>query len=287
MIKNGIIKAGLGRKAFNIFNGVFLTLVCLAVSVPLIMVIVTSLSPDEIVAKQGYVLIPKSITFKNYLQIFNSGYMPAFYNSLFVTACATVFSMIMTVTMGYAMAQKSLPGRKFIIRFVITTMVLDAGIIPFYLVVRQLGMIDSYLALIIPSAISTYNLILVKNYMSSIPESIIESARLDGCSEIGILARIVLPVSIPIIAAVTLFYAVAHWNTYFNVVMFINDSSKYTLQVLLRQLIFQSESAVSSVSALNNFKMSVMIMTMLPVLILYPFIQKYFISGIMLGSVKE
>lgn len=113
-----------------------------------------------------------------------------------------------------------------------------------------------------------------------------ESARLDGCTELGILIKIVIPVSIPIIAAVTLFYAVSHWNTYLYVVMFINSTSKYTLQILLRQLIFQSESAISSASALNNFKMAVMIMTMLPVLILYPFIQRYFISGIMLGSVK-
>lgn len=282
-----MIKVALGRKAFNVVNGVILTGVCLAVIIPLLMIIVTSISTDEVVAREGYVLIPKAITFKNYLQILNSGYMRALFNSLFVTVMATLVSMVMTVIMGYALAQKNLIWRKFFIRFVITTMVLDAGIIPFYLVVRQLGMIDSYLSLIIPAAISTYNLILVKNYMSSIPPSIIESARLDGCSEIGILVRIVLPVSIPIIAAVTLFYAVAHWNTYFNAVMFINDSSKYTLQVLLRQLIFESESAVSSVSALNNFKMAVMIMTMLPVLILYPFIQKYFISGIMLGSVKE
>ncbi len=279
-------KVNPGRKVFLAANGIFLMLVCAAIILPLLLIVVTSISPDHIVAKKGYVLIPHEITFANYLAIFNSGYMPAFYNSLYVTVSATIFSMVMTVIMGYALAQKDLLGKKFLIRFVIATMVLDAGIIPFYLVVRYLGLIDSYLSLIIPAAISTYNLILVKNYIASIPESLIESARLDGCSEIGTLTRIVLPVSIPILAAITLFYAVSHWNSYFQVVMFINDSSKYTLQVLLRQLIFQSESAVSSHSALNNFKMAVMIMTMLPVLIMYPFIQKHFISGIMLGSVK-
>lgn len=286
--KSGAVgSSSTGRKLFNIVSAIFLFLVSLAVIIPLLMVIVTSLSPDEVVAKQGYVIIPKEITFVNYLQIFNSGYMPAFYNSLFVTVSATAVSMLLTVVMGYALAQKDLIGKKFLLRFVVATMFLDAGIIPFYLVIKQLGMIDSYLSLIIPSAISTYNLILMKNFMCSIPESIIESARLDGCSELGILFRIVVPVSTPIIAAVTLFYAVSHWNNYLYVVMFINNSSKYTLQVLLRQLIFQSESAVSSISALNNFKMAVMIMTIIPVLILYPFIQRYFISGIMLGSVKE
>lgn len=282
MIKNDSI----GRKIFTLTNSTILLIITLIVMIPLLLIIVTSISPDEVVAKQGYVLVPKEVTFVNYKAIFNSGYMPAFYNSLFVTISATLFSMLMTLIMGYALAQKDLLGKNFLLRFIVATMVLDAGIIPFYLVVKQLGMIDSYLSLIIPSAISTYNLILMKNYMGSIPESLMESARLDGCSEIRILISIVIPVSIPIIAAVTLFYAVAHWNTYLYVVMFINDSSKYTLQILLRQLIFQSESAISSASALNNFKMAVMIMTMLPVLILYPFIQRYFISGIMLGSVK-
>ncbi|ODM25336.1 carbohydrate ABC transporter permease [Acetivibrio mesophilus] len=276
-----------GRKVFNIANALFLFLVSMAVLIPLLIVIVTSLSPDSVVAREGYVLIPQGITFENYTKIFKSGYMSAFRNSIIVTISSTLVSMVLTVVMGYAMAQKDLIGKKFLIRFVVATMVLDAGIIPFYLVVKNLGMIDSYLSLIIPTAISTYNLILMKNYMSSIPTSLIEAARIDGCSELGILFRIVIPVSIPIIAAVTLFYTVSHWNNYLHVVMFINDSSKYTLQVLLRQLIFQSESAISSASALNNFKMAVMVMTMIPVLILYPFIQRYFISGIMLGSIKE
>lgn len=280
-------KTSLGRKIFVVFNTLTLTVVCMAVFLPLLMIVITSLSPDAVVAKQGFVLIPKGLTFQSYSAILNSGYMPAFRNSILVTVAATAFSMLMTVTMGYAMAQKDLIGRSFLIRFVIATMMLDAGIIPFYLVVRSLGMIDSYLSLIIPAAISTYNLILVKNYISSLPESLMESARLDGCSEVGIMFKIVMPISIPILAAVTLFTTVAHWNTYLQVVIFINDSSKYTLQVLLRQLMFQSESAISSYSALNNFKMAVMIMTMLPVLVLYPLVQKYFISGIMLGSVKE
>lgn len=280
-------KVGIGRKIFVGINTLIMIIVCLVVLIPMFMIVITSLSPDALVAKKGFVLIPQTITFKNYTAIFNSGYMKAFWNSVLVTIAATGFSMLMTVTMGYAMAQKDLIGRKFLIRFVIATMVLDAGIIPFYLVVKNLGMIDSYLSLIIPAAISTYNLILVKNYISSLPESLMESARLDGCTELGIMFKIVIPLSVPILAAVTLFSAVSHWNTYYQVVMFINDSSKYTLQVLLRQLIFESESAVSSHSALNNFKMAVMIMTMLPVIILYPFIQRYFISGIMLGSVKE
>jgi putative aldouronate transport system permease protein len=285
-VEAGMKKTSIGRKVFSLFNGFILLFISAIIAVPLLMIIFTSLSSDAAVARQGYVLFPESFSLSCYNQILHSGYMHAFYNSLFVTVCATAFSMVMTLILGYALSQKDLIAKTFLIRFIFVTMVLDAGIIPVYIVVRQLGMIDSYLALIIPAAISTYNLILMKNYMSSIPESLAESARIDGCSELSILFKIIIPVSIPIIAAITLFYTVAHWNTYLNVVIFINSSSKYTLQVVLRQLMFESESAVSSNAALNNFKMAVMIMTMLPVLILYPFMQRYFISGIMLGSIK-
>ena len=179
--------SSIGRKTFQFFNGIFILLVSAAIVVPLLMIIVTSLSPDEIIAGKGFVLIPRTVTFANYSAILNSGYMPSFYNSILVTVSATVFSMAMTLVMGYALAHKSLPGRTAVIRFVIATMMLDAGIIPFYMVVRYLGMIDSYASLIIPSAISTYNLILMKNYMGSIPDSLLESARIDGCTELGIL----------------------------------------------------------------------------------------------------
>jgi putative aldouronate transport system permease protein len=264
-----------------------MVVIALLILFPLMLIVSTSISPDNIIIDKGFVLIPKDITFSIYSRILRSGYMKAFKNSILITAAATSFSMIMTIMMGYVLAQKDLIGRSLLLRFVIITMVLDVGVIPNYLVVKYLGLIDSYASLIIPVAISTYNLILVKNYITAIPDSLLESARLDGCSELGILFKIIIPVSIPIIAAITLFYTVAHWNRYFEVIMYINDSSKYTLQVLLRQLIFQSESSITSEALYNNFKMAVMIMTMLPVLILYPFIQKYFISGIMLGSVKE
>ena len=275
------------RNLFNVVNTLFLILVAALILLPLWMVVVTSLSSDEAVLDKSYILLPTTIDFKSYIQIFNSGYVDALLNSLIVMISAAIVSMALTVTLGYALSQKKLLWRGFFINFVLITMVLDSGIIPFYIVVNKLGMIDSYSSLIIPSAVSTYNLLLVRNYMSSIPKSIMESARLDGCSEFRILIKIVLPISLPIIAAITLFYAVTHWNQYLYVIMFINDTRKYTIQVLLRQLIYQSESAISSTMALNNFKMAVMIMTMLPVLVLYPFIQRYFISGIMLGSIKE
>lgn len=276
-----------GRRAFLVCNNLFILIVCLMVAIPLWMVVVTSLSTDAVAAEKGFVLIPQSIDFSSYAKVLgSSGYMRSFVNSLWVTVLATAVSMALTTMMAYALAQRDLLFKNFLMNAVLATMFLDGGIIPFYMVVRKMGMIDSYLSIIIPVAIGTYNLILMRNYFRTIPESLIESGRLDGCSEMGILIRIVLPISVPILAAVTLFYTVGHWNRYFEVVMFINDSTKYTLQVLLRQLIFQATSEVTTDVVVNNFKMAVMILAMLPVLVLYPFIQRYFISGLMLGSIK-
>ncbi len=281
------MKVSKSRKLFLILNVLFMLLVCLAIAVPMWMVVITSFSTNEVAAAEGFVFIPKGFDLSSYQAVFSSsGYMGAFLRSIGVTISATALSMVLTTTMAYALAQKDLVFRNFFMNAVLLTMVVDGGIIPFYMVIRQMGMIDTYAALIIPMAITTYNLILMRNFFASLPESLMESARLDGCSELGILCRIVLPISVPILAAILLFYAVGHWNRYFEVIMFINSSKKYTLQVLLRQLIFQSEGEGTFSVQVNNFKMAVMVITMLPILALYPFIQKYFISGLMLGSVK-
>lgn len=281
------MRTSASRKVFVGLNTAFIVLICLAIFIPLWMVVITSLSSNEVVAAEGFVLMPKGLELTSYAEVFSTGgYARAFIRSILITVAATVLSMLITTTMAYALAQGELIFRNLFVNLVLFTMVVDGGIIPFYMVVRNLGMIDSYLSLIIPMAVTTYNLILMRNFFQSIPVSLLESARLDGCGELGILAKIILPVSVPILAAITLFYAVGHWNRYFETVMFINSNSKTTLQVLLRQLLFQSEGDGTSAVLLNNFKMAVMVIAMLPILILYPFIQKYFISGLMLGSVK-
>lgn len=281
------MKTALARRGFQAINGLFILLLCLVVLVPLWMVVITSLSSDEVATAEGFVLIPKGIEFTSYVRVLTTGgYFRSFLRSIWITIASTAVSMALSTSMAYALAQKELIWRNGFINLVLLTMILDGGIIPFYMVVRNLGMIDTYWSLIIPTAISTYNLILLRNFFRTIPESLMESARLDGCGELGIMLRIVLPVSVPILAAVTLFYAVTHWNRYFEVIMFINSSSKTTLQVLLRQLIFQSEGDGTYTVLVNNFKMAVMVITMLPILLLYPFVQRYFISGLMLGSIK-
>ena len=281
------IKDSNGRKAFRIINVLVLAFICLIFIIPIWNVLITSFAQDIDVMGNDYLLLPHSFTLQNYTRVLGSGYMGAFKNSLLVAVAGTILSMCMTVPMGFALAQKELIGRNILMKAIVFTMVFDAGIMPFYIVVRELGLINSMGAIIFPVALSTFNLIIIKNFMTSIPTSLLESATLDGCNDLMILVRIVLPLSVSIIAAVTLFYFVSYWNRYFEVIMFINDSRKYTLQVVLRGLMFESdESLGGGTYVYNNLKMAVMVLGMLPVLIIYPFVQKHFVSGLMLGGVK-
>lgn len=281
------IKESAGRKIFNVINRILLAVICLIVIIPIWNVLITSVAVDKDVMGSDYLLIPKSFTLKNYTRVLQSGYMQAFKNSIFVAVVGTALSMFISIPFGYALSRKELVGRNIWMKMLTFTLVFDVGIMPFYIVVRSLHLMNTMAAIIIPVAVSTFNVIIIKNYMSSIPESLIESAKLDGCNDLVVLIKIVLPLSVSIIAAVILFYFVSYWNRYFEVIMFINDSRKYTLQVVLRSLMFESDESLGGGNYVyNNTKMAVMVLGMLPVLIIYPFIQKHFVSGLMVGGVK-
>lgn len=281
------IRESNSRKAFHILNALILSFLCLIFIIPIWNVLITSLAKDIDVMGTDYLLVPHSFTLQNYWRVLNSGYMGAFRNSLFVAFAGTALSMGISIPMGFALAQKHLIGRNIIMKAIVFTMVFDAGIMPFYIVVKSLGLINHMGAIILPVAVSTFNLIILKNFMTSIPTSLIESAKLDGCNDVTILLKIVMPLSISIVATVTLFYFVSYWNRYFEVIMFINDSRKYTLQVVLRSLMFESDDSLGGGHYVySNLKMAVMVLGMLPVLIIYPFVQKHFVSGLMIGGVK-
>lgn len=285
---NNHIKESKSRIFFRIVNIILLFAICLIIIIPIWNVVITSFAEDKDVMGGVYLLIPKSFTLKNYEKVLQSGYMVGFINSLFVAVSGTLIAMAITVTMGFALSQKQLVGRKVIMKIVSITLVFDAGLIPLYMLVRNLNLIDSYLSIVLPFAISTFNLIIVKNFMTSIPNSFIESAKLDGCNDFIALVKIVLPLSLPIIAAVTLFYFVSFWNRYTEVVMFINSNSKYTLQVMLRALMFQDDGSLGEHNIVyDNMKMAVMVLGMLPVLIIYPFVQRHFVTGLLVGGIKE
>ncbi len=281
------IKESTGRKVFNVINRLMLAVICLIVIIPIWNVLITSFAVDKDVMGSDYLLVPHSFTLKNYSRVLHSGYMQAFRNSIFVAVVGTALSMLISIPLGYALSRKELVGRNIWMKMLTFTLVFDVGIMPFYIVVRGLHLMNTMAAIIIPVAVSTFNVIIIKNYMSSIPESLIESAKLDGCNDFVVLIKIVIPLSVSIIAAVILFYFVSYWNRYFEVIMFINDSRKYTLQVVLRSLMFESDESLGGGNYVyNNTKMAVMVLGMLPVLVIYPFIQKHFVSGLMVGGVK-
>lgn len=282
------IKETTGRKVFNVINRILLFLICLIIIIPIWNVLITSVAVDKDVIGSDYLLVPHSFTLKNYSRVLHSGYMQAFKNSIFVAVTGTALSMFVSLPLGYALSRKELIGRNFFMKMLTFTLVFDVGIMPFYIVVKNLHLMNSIAAIIIPVAVSTFNVIIIKNYMTTIPESLIESAKLDGCNDLVVLIKIILPLSISIIAAVILFYFVSYWNRYFEVIMFINDSRKYTLQVVLRSLMFESDESLGGGNYVyNNTKMAVMVLGMLPVLVIYPFIQKHFVSGLMVGGIKE
>lgn len=287
-MSNSTIRETKGRKVFNWINRIILALICLVIIIPIWNVLITSVAVDRDVMGTDYILVPHSFTLKNYQRVLQSGYMQAFRNSIFVAVVGTALSMFISLPLGFAISRRELIGRNFWLKMLTFTLVFDVGIMPFYIVVKSLHLINTMAAIIIPVSVSTFNVIIIKNYMSSIPESLVESARLDGCNDLVILVRIIIPLSISIIAAVVLFYFVSYWNRYFEVIMFINDGRKYTLQVVLRSLMFESDESLGGGNYVyNNTKMAVMVLGMLPVLVIYPFIQKYFVTGLMVGGIKE
>jgi putative aldouronate transport system permease protein len=212
--------------------------------------------------------------------------------SIYVTVTGTLTSMFFTLTMAYAVSKKHLPGRNIILNFVAFTMVFSGGMIPTFLVVKGLGLLDRFAALILPGAINTFNLIVVKNFFQQLPNELEEASRIDGCNDITIFFRIALPLSMPVIATFTLMYAVGYWNDYFQSLIYLNDMKKWPLQLILRQIVAYSQGRIEGADydlappPAQSIKMAVIVFSTVPILCVYPFLQKHFAKGVLLGSVK-
>ncbi len=275
-------------KVFIICCYLIMTLITLVVLIPLLYVLQVTFSGDT---SMEFRLLPKNFTLMHYEQIFKSGLVTRpFLNSLYVTSVSVIISMLMTVMMAYPLSRKELVGVKTLNFVLMFPMMVSLGFIPGYMLIKDLHLMNSYWALILMGAINTTNVIIMRNFFSAIPEALIESAELDGASEMRILFRIVVPLSKPSIASVSLFYLVSSWNEYFKVILYIRDKAMYTIQVVLRQIVMANESMGSNVSAASiyekNMQYAVVVIAMLPVLIVYPFAQRHFTKGIMMGSVK-
>ncbi|MBM6387419.1 MULTISPECIES: carbohydrate ABC transporter permease [Paenibacillus] len=290
-------------KIFLTLNYIYVTIAFLLVAYPLVYMISASISNPKEVASGAMWLFPKDITFEGYERVLQdqriwSGYA----NTILYTVVGTAVNLAVTIPAAYALSRRDLVGRGFFMGIFMFTMFFGGGLVPSYLLIKELGMINSMWALILPSAASVWNIIVSRTFFQgTIPSELQEAAQIDGCSNFKLFFKIVLPLSMPIIAVMALFYGVGHWNSYFSAMIYLNDSAKYPLQLVLRQILVLQEMSAqgsgmmdgSSASALNNkaevaalVRYAVIIVSTLPVIIIYPFLQRYFVQGVMIGSVK-
>lgn len=303
MKKGGAKSATIIRKGYNLADVAIygiLTVLALIMVIPFYNMVLISIAPYAEVAGGQLYLWPRGFDFQNYKIIFSDPkLMRSFGVSIFNTIVGTVLAMFVTTCAGYAFAKKSLPGRTWLLTIFVITMYFNAGLIPWYLVLKDLGFIDNILVMTVPACLSVYNMILMKNYFGTVPESLPESGRIDGASEFRIMLQIVIPVSSPIMATIALFYAVGFWNEWWNAMIFIQQRSELTpLQLLLRKIVIESTLDLGNDMA-NTFKsaniavyktgmqMAAVTVATVPILLVYPFVQKYFSKGIMLGAIKS
>lgn len=283
--------------AFDIIVNMLGSCIVLVVLIPLIFVIAASFSDPDLVIKGKVLLLPKGFTTKAYTMVFfNEDIWRGFRNSCLYTIAGTLISVMLTILAAYPLSRKELPGRNLFMMLILFTMYFSGGLIPTYLLVKDLGMYNTVWSLLIPAAISTYNLIVAKTFFeNSIPGELYESARLDGCGNIAMLLKIVLPLSRAILAVLVLYYAVGIWNAYFDALIYIRDTSLHPLQIVLRNILLLGQTeqmGTNDVGMADKIKMaeavkySAIVVSSVPMLLIYPFVQKYFVKGVMIGAVK-
>ena len=286
------IREPLARRVFLKFNVVFLIIVCAIMLYPVIYVMSASLSAEQALLQGRVFLWPVEPHLKAFEKVFAyPNLLVSYRNTIVYTLAGTALNLILTVCGAWALCQKKMPGRRFLTLMCTFTMFFSGGMIPTFLVVKDLGMLDSIWAILCPGAVSTYNMILMHTFFMNIPDSLTEAAELDGCNDFGILFKIVLPLSLASLMTIGMFYAVAHWNGYFNAMLYLSTPSKFPLQIILRQVVLESQIVENSSSAADSnmaevIKYATIVVAMLPMLCVYPFVQRYFVKGVMVGSVK-
>ncbi|WP_282942799.1 carbohydrate ABC transporter permease [Paenibacillus sp. RC67] len=287
------------NKAFGVINGIALSVISVLTIFPLYYVFMVSFTdPSEYIRKQGFILFPEQWSMVSYKYILStSSYLNATEISTFLATVGTLLSLMVTASLAYGLSRKRLKIRKPLMMMILITILFSPGIIPHYILVRDLGLINSVWSLIIPVLSSGWYVFLMKSFFDSIPPSLEEAAMIDGYNDFGVFFRIILPLSLPALAAFGLFYAVGYWNTYFSAVLYINVSSKWPLQILLQNILIDSSTSSqgSGAAELMNeqqlpaqtLKMAAIVVATIPILIIYPLLQKHFAKGVMLGSIKE
>lgn len=284
-----------GRKVFEGINTTVIVLICAIMLYPFLYVAACSFSGDIPILGGKVTLWPVEFQTKAYSLVLEYPMIGRSYvNTILYTVVGTAVNMILSTLGAYSLSRRDLPGRKFFTFFIAFTMLFTGGLIPTYLLVRSLGLIDTFWVMILPNAINTWNLIMLKTFFQETPASLLEAAKIDGSGELNTLIRIVLPLSIPSLMTIGLFYAVGHWNGYFHAMIYLSTPARNPLQIVLRDIVLQNsmERQFASMqqgarTSVESVKYATIMFATIPILCVYPFIQKYFVKGVMLGSIKE
>jgi putative aldouronate transport system permease protein len=293
-------KRSVGEIAFDVINGLFLIFLCIVMLYPLVHVLFASVSNGyELMAHQGLLIWPKGFSLEAYSKVFSNPMITrGFLNTFFVLFVGVGVNLLMTSMAAYVLSRKNVYWRNFMMKMIVFTMFFQGGLVPFFLQVKALGLLDTLWSVIFAFSISAFNMIIMRTYFAAIPDSLEESAKMDGANDFTVLFRIILPVAKPVVATMLLYYGVSRWNGYFFVMIFLNDRTKYTISLILREILIANsmmgieggggiaENMQDNDLIIDTIKFATTIVATVPILLVYPFLQKYFVKGAMIGSVK-
>lgn len=287
---------GFGAAAFRLINAGLMVLVVLVTLYPLYYVFIVSISDANSVIRGDIVLYPRNVTWQSYeLVLGTPTIIRSLINSIRYTVIGTLINLVMTALCAYPLARSRFSGKTIFTILITITMFFSGGLIPLYLLILQLGLRNTIWSLVLPVAISPWNMIIMRTYFQGIPEEMFESATIDGANDLQILGRIVVPLSKPIFATLLLYYAVGHWNQWFNALIFLDDKSKFPIQLILRSIVVQGQleqggqlmsPSMEEMIVEKTIKYATIIVSTVPILLVYPFVQKYFVQGVMIGAIK-
>ncbi len=283
-----------GERAFYLINNALVFIIVLCTLYPFIYILSASFSDPYAVVRGEVLFFPKGWTLEAYRNVFSTNELWWSYaNTLWYVVVGTFFNVVLTSMMAYPLSRRNFYGRTAVNLFIAVTLFFTAPLVPTFLVVKSMGLIDSMWALVIPTAIDTFYVIIMRSFFSELPESLIEAAKIDGCNDLQILGKIVVRLSGPVIAVMVLFYAVFHWNSYFSALLYLNDEKKYPLQMILRKILIGLDANSMAGGAYDrkdlvtmSVRFATIIVSTVPILCIYPFLQKYFVKGIMVGAIK-
>ncbi len=286
-------------RVFNAVNTTILGLVFVAILYPLYFVVISSFSDPDLVNTGQVLLVPRGLTLVGYERVLRDrNILTGYRNTFLYTTVGTALNVFVTLLAGYALSRKDLKGRGVISQLMVFTMLFQGGLIPLYIVVKRLGMLNTFAAMVLPTAVGVWNVIVARTFFqTTIPDEMLEAARVDGCTNTRFFFSIVLPLSPALIAVQVLFYGVFHWNSFFHALIFLSDPQRYPLQLVLRQILIRAQLAemmqttdpreIQELQMLaESIKFALIIVSSAPVMLLYPFLQRYFVTGVMIGAIK-